>query len=232
MAYGFPCPLLWWRAGKLRALTGTEGLSPYECWLLRRLGKIPFFHVINGDSMSDDYSSALRLVVPVAVEPVTLAQAKTFLRIEHTGDDTAITTAISAARFVAERYLRMALLPQTWEYSVGNPCSLALRLPLGPATSIVSVTLVNEQGVSTVLGATNYRLSVDGRALLFTNTLQTEIVKVQFVAASYAIAADIPAPIIQGILHHIAGLMEQREGTVGLPMQAVNCYAPFRQVSL
>jgi uncharacterized phiE125 gp8 family phage protein len=235
MAYGFARPILWWRAGQLHVLHRTTGLTPYERWLLRRLGReepIPFFHDTHGDSMSDDYSSALRLVAPAVFEPVTLAQAKAFLRIEHTGDDAAIGTAISAARLMAERYLRTALLAQTWEYSVGNPCSLTLRLPWGPATSILSVTLVNEQGVSTVLEGTIYRLSVDGRAVLFTSGLHSEIVKVQFIAAAYAGVADIPAPIIQGILHHVATLMEQRDGAAALPMQSVNCYAPFRPVLL
>lgn len=235
MTYGVAHPVLWWRGGQLRVLHTNTGLAPYERWLLRRLGRdrlIPFFHDTYGDSMSDDYSSALRLVAPAVLEPVTLAQAKAFLRIEHTGDDAAISTAISAARLVAERYLRTVLLAQTWEYSVGNPCSLALRLPLGPVTGILSVTLVNEQGISTVLGGNSYRLSIDGRTVLFTNGLHSEIVKVQFVAAAYTGVADIPAPIIQGILHHVAALMEQRDGKAALPMQTVNCYAPFRPVSL
>ena len=182
--------------------------------------------------MSDDHSSALWLVVPPENEPVTLAQAKAFLRIEHSADDAAITTAIAAARWQAEQYLRTLLLPQTWEYSLGNPCRLTLALPLQPVTSIIGVQLINEQGTTTALNTVAYRLSVDGKALLFTNPLQSEVVKILFVAGAYAEVADIPASLIQGMLHHIAVLLELRDGSAGLPMQSVQCYAAFRRISL
>lgn len=235
MSYRLARPILWWRGGCLRLLSDHHGLSTYEQGLLMRLGHLlyyPVSHPTYGDYMSNDHSSALRLVIPPVTEPVTLAQAKSFLRIEHSGDDAAITTAIVAARVMAEHYLRLILLAQTWEFSVGNPCTLTLMLPVQPVSSVVSVTLVNEQGAPSVLGAQYYRLSVDGRALLFTNPLQSEIVKVQLVAGAYTDVQSIPAPLVQGILHHVAALLEQRDGAAGLPLQSIQCYAPFRRISL
>lgn len=124
--------------------------------------------------MSDDTSSALRLVTPPAAEPVTLAQAKAFLRIEHSGDDTAIAAAITTARQFAENYLRMALLAQTWDYIVANPCDVHLDLPKGPASGITSITLTNEAGGSSTMSAANYRLSVDGCTVIFGSVPQIE----------------------------------------------------------
>jgi len=182
--------------------------------------------------MSDDHSSALRLVTPPTSEPLTLAQAKSFLRIEHTADDDAITRSISSARTFAEHYLRLALLPQTWEYARANPESCTLRLSFGPAQSITSVTLVAADGTSTTMNAANYRLSVDGFAVIFLNVPTAENVVVRFVASTAATAADVPAPILQGMLHHIAVMMETRDGAAPLPMQSVACYQPYRRVSL
>ena len=124
--------------------------------------------------MSDDRSSSLRLVTAPASEPMTLASAKLFLRIEHAADDEVVTRAIIAARQAAEQYLKTALLPQTWDYTKANLCGLTVTLPFGPAQSIAFVTLTNEAGISTVMSAANYRLSVDGFRVIFTNPQSSE----------------------------------------------------------
>ncbi len=182
--------------------------------------------------MSDDTSSALRLVTPPEDEPLTLAQAKAFLRIEHTADDDTITAAISAARQYAESYLRMALLPQSWEYCVANPCATVLKLPLGPADAITAITVTNAAGDTATLGTSLYRLSVDGFGVHFESVPQGEVLTVAYSAASYAAVEDIPALILQGMLHHIAVMLESRDGSAPLPVQAAGCYAPFRRVRL
>jgi uncharacterized phiE125 gp8 family phage protein len=182
--------------------------------------------------MSDDHSSALRLITPAASEPLTLAQAKLFLRIDHTADDEAITRAIASARQFAEQYLRTVLLPQTWEYVVANPLSSALRLPLGPAQTISSVSLIAANGTSSVMHTMNYRLSVDGFAVIFANVPTAENVVIRFVASTAATASDVPAPVVQGMLHHIAAMVEARDGVAALPIQAVHCYQPYRRIML
>lgn len=182
--------------------------------------------------MSDDTSCALRLITPAVSEPITLAQAKAFLRIEHTGDDAAITMAITTARQFAEQYLKIALLPQTWDYSLANPCDTVVALPVGPATSITSISLTNEAGTTNTMNSANYRLSVDGFSVIFTTTPQIEKLTMRFVVSCYATVSDIPSAIVQGMLHHIAVQMEQREGETGLPAQSIACYAPFRRISL
>ena len=182
--------------------------------------------------MSDDHSSALRLITPPISEPLTLAQAKNFLRIEHSADDEAIVRAITAARAFAEHYLRLALLPQTWEYTKANLESGTLRLPFGPAQTITSVTLIAVDGTATTMDATNYRLSVNGFALIFLNVPTVEQVLVRYVASTATTVADVPVPVLQGMLHHVAVMMETRDGAAPLPMQSVACYQPYRRVSL
>lgn len=182
--------------------------------------------------MSHDTSSFLRLIAPPEAEPLTLSQAKAFLRIEHTAEDAAVTTAITAARQYAEAYLRTALLPQEWEYTVANPRSVILRLPVGPARAISEITLTHEVGDTQAMDAAQYRLSVDGFSLYFEAVPQTEKMAVVYTAGAYEEVEKIPAPIVQGMLHHIAVMLESRDGAAPLLVQSVSCYASFRRVML
>jgi uncharacterized phiE125 gp8 family phage protein len=228
-------PINWRRGGVCaRVDEGTRFFS-HEVALLVQLKLATFIPTITpnfGDFMSDDRSSTLRLVTPPASEPLTLAQAKTFLRIEHAADDEPITRAIAAARVAAENFMRCALLPQTWEATVANPNAAQLCLSFGPAQSITSVTLATEAGAISTMNASDYRLSVDGFAVLFTDPPSIEKLTVRFVAGIANTASEIPLSIVQGILHHITVILENRDGDVPMPVQAMACYQPYRRISL
>ncbi len=182
--------------------------------------------------MSEDRSSSLRLVTPPTTEPVSLAQAKQFLRIEHTADDDAVLRAMFAARLAAEHYTKQALLPQTWDYTIANPCPTKIELPFGPAQSITSITLTNEAGASSTMNIANFRLTVDGFAVLFDPAVSIEKLTVRYVAGLATSAAELPVTLVQGILHHIAVMVEQRDGAAAMPMQAMAYYQPYRRVRL
>jgi hypothetical protein len=57
----------------------------------------------------------LQLVTPPATEPVSLADAKQFLRVSHKHDDGMITAQIKAARTLCENTARMSFIEQTWQ---------------------------------------------------------------------------------------------------------------------
>lgn len=226
-------PTNWARGGASTHITNTHDLTEREIALLLRLKRatlIPTSTV--GDSMTDDRSSSLKLVTAPASEPITLAQAKIFLRVEHTGDDEAITRAISAARVAAEQYCKTAFLPQTWDYAKANPEPTRLHLPIGPAQSISSITLTTEAGASSTMNAANYRLSVAGFSVLFDPAISIERITVRYVAGIATTVADMPSSLAQGMLHHIAVMMETRDGAAPMPMQSIACYQPYRRISL
>jgi uncharacterized phiE125 gp8 family phage protein len=54
------------------------------------------------------------LLTPPAVEPVALADAKAYLRVEHSDDDAVISALIAGARSHVEAQTRRALITQSW----------------------------------------------------------------------------------------------------------------------
>jgi uncharacterized phiE125 gp8 family phage protein len=54
------------------------------------------------------------LLIAPAVEPISLAEAKAFLRVEHDDDDDVIAALIAGARLYVEGQTRRALITQSW----------------------------------------------------------------------------------------------------------------------
>lgn len=98
------------------------------------------------------------------VEPVSLEDAKLFLRVEHGYDDDLIASLCTAARQKFEADTGRALLTQTWTYALdlaplgGQP----IRLPIGPVASVSSVTAYSTADVGTTVATSVYRLDAFG----------------------------------------------------------------------
>jgi hypothetical protein len=80
---------------------------------------------------------SLTLTTPPAYEPITLAEAKAQLVVEHTADDTLIQTYIAAARDYVEKFLGRDLAERTWTWKFDRfPwCDIEL-----PRDSILTLT--------------------------------------------------------------------------------------------
>ena len=77
------------------------------------------------------------VVVPPAVEPVTLAEVKLDRRVDHALDDALLTALIQAAREYCERYTGSSLVTQTRE--VITPLYVeGMALPFGPVQSVTA----------------------------------------------------------------------------------------------
>ncbi len=178
-----------------------------------------------------DTTSRLLLITPASSEPLTLSEAKLFLRIEHTADDALITRAISVARQAAEDYMRLILLAQGYTYQTGEICAVT-ALPVGPAQSISAITATDSEGQESTVNSDQYRLTLDGYGVIFGSVPSADSITIEFTAAYAASADAVPAMIKQGILHHIAAMLEQRQGFVPMPVQSLACYQPYRRVRL
>lgn len=88
------------------------------------------------------------LVTGPEVEPVSLEEAKTHLKIvDQTEEDTTISGLIVAARLWVEEYLRRPLIQQSWDFFLDEfPEDGEIVLPLPPTTLISGVFYTDSNG--------------------------------------------------------------------------------------
>lgn len=115
--------------------------------------------------MSGIEYQTLRVATAPAVEPVTLTEAKSHLRVDTSDDDTYIGTLITAAREWVETYLDRALIHQQLVMTLENfPADDdEIELPRPPmATSgtatAVTVTYTLTSGSTATLSTASYRV--------------------------------------------------------------------------
>jgi len=169
-----------------------------------------------------------RLVQP-ALEPVSLAEAKLFLRVEHDVEDTLIATLITTAREAAERLLGMSCIVQRWQWESVPFCG-TLTLPFGPVRSIVEVAQRQREATSySVLDSGAYALRGDTLVLQAAPQTGTQL-RVIYEAGFGDEAIDVPATIRHALMRHIAALYDSR-GTAGV-VDLHPIYAELREVRI
>jgi uncharacterized phiE125 gp8 family phage protein len=99
-----------------------------------------------------------RLITPPVLEPLTLAEIKADMRIDHASDDATLTRNMAEAREWIERRLQTKLLTQTWEYIFDAFPTNEIRLPFGPVQSIVQIAYDDGLGVEQILSEGDYYL--------------------------------------------------------------------------
>lgn len=149
----------------------------------------------------------MSLIVSVepTAEPVTLAEAKIHLRVDHGELDDLITGLIKSARQAAEVFTRRAFVDTTFVYKIDTfPPSAyidsRILLPRSPLDSVSSVTYLDTNGDSQTLATSVYEVdtsSLPGRIRLkfdqsWPNTrLHPEVVTITFIAG-YGAASVVP----------------------------------------
>lgn len=92
------------------------------------------------------------LLTAPAVEPLSLADAKTFLRVEHDADDAIITSLVSAARNHVEALTRCALIAQTWRLVLDRwPDGGRIAPRIGPLRALAAVRVFNAAGEASAI---------------------------------------------------------------------------------
>lgn len=99
--------------------------------------------------------STLRLVTAPPVEPITVDEMKTHLRITSTDDDAELGVLITAARAYTEGVTKRAFVAQTWDWVLdGFPPWF--RVPMPPLQSVVYIKYLDTANVEQVVDPTIY----------------------------------------------------------------------------
>jgi hypothetical protein len=197
---------------------------------------------------------AYTLVTAPATEPVSLADVKTFLRIDGTNDDAILTMLIASARRSAEEYTKRAFITQTWKlvmdrfaevdidppagyYNAPTPFLVngtqSIQLSRQPIQSITSVKTTNTGNAQTTVNTNVYTLDIaTGRILLnegysWPSDLRARSsVEITFVAG-YGATAAVPDPLKQGIMQHVAASYTNKV-CADIPAGSKSLYDGFR----
>ena len=95
--------------------------------------------------------SAILLTAPLS-EPLSVPDAKSYLRVEHGDDDAIIAALIASARHHVEALTRLGLMTQTWRVVRDRwPDNGRIRLKLGPLRSLAAARIYNESGNAVAL---------------------------------------------------------------------------------
>jgi len=200
--------------------------TPFDSYF----GRDPF---LSRDPLRITRNRLLTRVTAPTSEPITLAEAKLYLRIDNTHEDTLLTDLIVAVRMIAENWMRCSLISQSWKlaYDYGIPESI--WLPMGPVSAISSVVIVNQDTTTQTIDPSTYWLNAAQNAMAMLGVLIGFQIQITY-NTGYGTAAAIPRPIKQGMLTHLAAMYDSRgeTGEMALPEQSVALYMPFREVRL
>ena len=169
------------------------------------------------------------LVSAPAVEPLVLADVKNFINVSHTDDDALITSLIKAARQHVEQTYNVALINQTWDFTLdefpqyketSDPDALIEPL-IKPVSSVTSITYYDAANVLQTLSASAYELVANNYGWPYIRRAynnfwpetydRTDAVKVRIVAGYGASGANVPEPVKVAMSMFVKFMYDNRE---------------------
>lgn len=192
--------------------------------------------------------SSFLLAAP-AVEPLSLADAKAFLRVETSDDDDVVTALIAGARIHIEAQTRRALITQSWRLVFDRwPIDGLLSIVPAPLQALAAARVYDANNVAQALDVSAFVLDKGASALIFApNFAPWALPAPGRVAAGIELdvtvgygdaATDVPEPLRQAIRlltahwYENRGLVATSASYSALPQTVAALIAPYRMLSL
>jgi uncharacterized phiE125 gp8 family phage protein len=187
------------------------------------------------------------LLAGPAEEPVTVAEAKAWLKVDGADEDALIATLITAARLHLESVTGRALLTQSWRLVLDAwPQGGEVRLPVAPLSALTAIRAFDEDGDEHAIGLAQFVVEAGGtpaRLVLPGTVAGMPLLRQRFgieidYVAGFGEAADVPQELKQALLVLVAHWFEHRDAVViagsgaVIPFGFDRLIAPWREVRL
>ena len=177
--------------------------------------------------------SSVEVLTPPAEEPVTLAEVKSYIKVDFNDDDDLINLMIKASRQQIEEYCKRSFVTQTLRYNLDLPYENwiyrdynrywqwffeknVIYLSKPEIQSVSSIVFYGSDDQPETVDPSAYELDIPGyRVFLKDNQLwpydvrQIKSMSVEYVAG-YGDASAVPAPIKMAILSHVLSMYDGR----------------------
>ena len=168
------------------------------------------------------------LLTPPETEPLSLAEAKAWLRLDGAEEDATIEALIAAARMTIEQQARRLMIAQGWRL-IGDlwPTDGIVLLPLAPVLAVTAIRVRDTLGVASAVPLSNVRLEAarDPARLVLTQAPPppgrlTSGIEIDVTCGYGDAAADVPEPLRHATRLLVARWFERR-GDEGLDSRAL-----------
>ena len=190
-----------------------------------------------------------RITTHPSIEPVSVVEMQEHLKIDGDDDNLFLVSAIEEAREEIENLTGLALITQSWQMTIdrwpggrdqwwdgvreghmgelySNNSRQSLELPKYPLQSITSVTVYDEDGVSTAVTVADVfdvdsqqmpgRITLQPGASWPTATQSNNAIEIVYVAGYGVAAVDVPMPLKRAIKNIAAYLCNHRGDGCGM----------------
>lgn len=187
---------------------------------------------------------SVTILTPPASEPVSLAEAKTLLRIDAADEDSLLASLIATARHTVETRTGRALITRSLALTLNRwPHKNVVRLPHPPLITVNSVEVADASGTVTPLAADTWHVDRAGlRARLLPAPghawpapgAAVDGIRVAYDAGYGTNAETVPPPLAHAVLLLVAHWYENRVPVVlngsaaRIPATVDALIAPYR----
>lgn len=164
---------------------------------------------------------ALQLRTGPAVEPISLEETKSFMRIDGSDDDILINSLIAAARIYIETTMGLIMISESWSYYIDKwPNKSVIYMPLSPIISVDEIRIHSSPSSYETLEAEHYQADIYSNhpRIKILNTPSTtplasslNQIEIQITAGFGDQISDVPSDLKQAMLMLVTHWFEKRE---------------------